>query len=57
LRRLKLDYTNKRIDDKQLIIEFIDLIQSYPQEFHKREAEEIQDYIPTILYSKYVKLS
>lgn len=57
LRRLKSDYINKRIDDKQLIIEFVDLIQSYPQEFHKSETEEIQEDIPTILYSKYVKLS
>jgi len=56
LRILKSNYINKRIDDKQLIIEFIDLIQSYPQEFLKPETEEIQEDIPTILYSKYVKL-
>ena len=57
LRRLKSDYTNKRIDDKKIIMELIDLIQSYPQEFLKSDIQEIQEDIPTILYSKYVKLS
>ena len=57
LRRLKSDYTNKRIDDKKIITELIDLIQSYPQEFLKSDISEIQEDIPTILYSKYVKLS
>ena len=55
LRRLKSDYINKRIDDKKSIMELFDLLNSYPQEFSKIESQEIQDDIPTILYSKYVK--
>ena len=55
LRRLKSDYINKRIDGKKINTELIDLIQSYPQEFHKTDTQEIQEDIPTILYSKYVK--
>ncbi len=57
MRRLKSDHTNKRIDDVKLTTELIDLIQSYPQEFLKSDTREIQEDIPTILYSKYVKLS
>ena len=57
LRQLKSSYNDKRIDDKELINELLDLIQSYQQEFFKTDAEDMQEDIPVILYSKYVKLA
>jgi ERCC4-related helicase len=56
LKRLKINYNEKIISENELIIELIDMIQIYPKEFHKIETVEEDDDIPTILYSKYVKL-
>jgi len=58
LRKLKTDYKNENITDNNLIKELSNMILSYPQEFLRKDGEEIEETeISRILYSKFVKLT